>query len=153
MFFEDSLNLSLRAEPASSGSKILMQCTYGRYYIYFIVCYSYCPCYFGVVDFVRVYLHVDNSLDCVGFVCLWDESWLNYNWLRLPKESRGMFLLFKGEDFVSYAGYGGATANTIRVTNVFTATDFRGQGYGQLICWYASRRWNFPQQQNLLWGL
>ena len=57
---------------------------------------------------------------------------------RLPKEARGMFLLFKGEDFVSYAGYGGATANTMRITGVFTPADCRGRGYGQLICWYVS---------------
>jgi len=58
---------------------------------------------------------------------------------RLPTEARGMFLLFKGDEFVSYAGYGGATANTMRVTGVFTAPDFRGRGYGQLACWYACR--------------
>ena len=57
---------------------------------------------------------------------------------RLPKEARGMFLLFQGEDFVSYAGYGGATANTMRITGVFTPAEFRGRGYGQLICWYVS---------------
>lgn len=57
---------------------------------------------------------------------------------RLPKEARGMFLLFQGENFVSYAGYGGATANTMRITGVFTPAEFRGRGYGQLICWYVS---------------
>lgn len=58
---------------------------------------------------------------------------------KLPKEARGMFLLFQGENFVSYAGYGGATANTMRITGVFTPAEFRGRGYGQLICWYACR--------------
>lgn len=58
---------------------------------------------------------------------------------RLPAEARGMFLLFTGDEFVSFAGYGGATANTMRVTGVFTSPDFRGRGYGQLVCWYACR--------------
>ena len=58
---------------------------------------------------------------------------------RLPREARGMFLLFKGSEFVSYAAYGGATANTLRITSAFTREDFRGHGYGQLAVWCACR--------------
>eukprot|EP00438_Fugacium_kawagutii_P013155 Skav233659 [mRNA] locus=scaffold2779:1098587:1099573:- [translate_table: standard] len=58
---------------------------------------------------------------------------------RLPREARGMFLLFKGSEFVSFAGYGGATANTLRIIGVFTRGDFRGHGYGQLAAWCACR--------------
>eukprot|EP00438_Fugacium_kawagutii_P028038 Skav208418 [mRNA] locus=scaffold2953:216673:221650:+ [translate_table: standard] len=38
-----------------------------------------------------------------------------------------------------YAGYGGATANTLRITGVFTPENFRGHGYGQLAAWCACR--------------
>ena len=58
---------------------------------------------------------------------------------RLPREARGMFLLFKGSEFVSYAAYGGATANTLRITGAFTREDFREHGYGQLAVWCACR--------------
>lgn len=67
---------------------------------------------------------------------------------KLPREARGIFLLFKGSEFVSYAGYGGATANTLRITGVFTRGDFRGHGYGQLVVWCACRHLLTPVEDH-----